>query len=296
MIGRDKANVKMDIGRRGFLGGMVAAATATADSMPSAPEGKSTLRIAHLGDPQFGFITGRPSMKHRAKERFEENYRDDLGRLERALARVNELKPDLVVFGGDMTQNPADLVKEWPALLKRLQVPFVVTPGNHDMGNRLTFENLERFRKVFGRDRAAVDVKGWRIIAGNSQFWHKTEAKDEQAEYEAWVKAELEEAKSRNGRVILATHIPPFAFASDEKNSYDNYPLVGRAARLEAYAASGARFFLTAHLHRLSVRGYRDLTMLGVEALCANFDARPPGFRLLEVADDFSYSWNFIAV
>ena len=296
MIGRNKANVKMDIGRRGFLGGIVAAVAATADSMPSAPRGKPTLRIAHLGDPQFGFITGRPSMKHRAKDRFEENYRADLRRLERALARVNELKPDLVVFGGDMTQNPADLVKEWPALLKRLQVPFVVTPGNHDMGNRLTFENLERFRKVFGRDRAAVDVKGWRIIAGTSQFWHKTEAKDEQAEYEAWVKAELEEAKSRNGRVILATHIPPFAFASDEKNSYDNYPLVGRAARLEAYAASGARFFLTAHLHRLSVRGYRDLTMLGVEALCANFDARPPGFRLLEVADDFSYSWNFIAV
>ena len=286
----------MDVGRRGFLGGMVAAVAATAKSMPSAPEGKPTLRIAHLGDPQFGFITGRPSMKHRAKERFEENYRDDLGRLERALARVNELKPDLVVFGGDMTQNPADLVKEWPALLKRLQVPFIVTPGNHDMGNRLTFENLERFRKVFGRDRAAVDVKGWRIIAGNSQFWHKTEAKDEQAKYEAWVKAELEEAKSRNGRVILATHIPPFAFASDEKDSYDNYPLAGRAARLEAYAASGARFFLTAHLHRLSVRGYRDLTMLGVEALCANFDVRPPGFRLLEVADDFSYSWNFVVV
>ena len=164
---------------------MVAAVAATADSMPSAPGGKSTLRIAHLGDPQFGFITGRPSMKHRAKERFEENYRDDLGRLERALARVNELKPDLVVFGGDMTQNPADLVKEWPALLKRLQVPFVVTPGNHDMGNRLTRENLERFRKVLGRDYGALDVKGWRVVAGNSQYWHKTEAKDEQAKYEA---------------------------------------------------------------------------------------------------------------
>jgi hypothetical protein len=36
--------------------------------------------------------------------------------------------------------------------------------------------------------------------------------------------------------------------------------------------------------------------MLGVEAVCANFDARPPGFRLLEANDDFSYTWNFIAV
>ena len=287
----------MNTGRRGFLGGIAAvAATAAAGSMQPVSGEKTKLRIAHLCDPQFGFVTGKPSMKHRAKERFEENYREDLARLERAIARINELKPDILVFGGDMTQRAADLEKEWPSLLKRLQVPFMVTPGNHDMGNRVTFENLERFRKVFGRDREARDVKGWRIIAGNSQFWYPTEAKEEQAAYEAWVKAELEEAKARNGRVILATHIPPFAFAPDEKNSYDNYPLVGRVARLEAYAASGARFFLTAHLHRLSVRGYRNLTMLGVEALCANFDARPPGFRLLEVADDFSYSWNFIAV
>ena len=169
------------IGRRGFLGGIVAAVAATANSMPSAPEGKPALRIAHVGDPQFGFITGRPSMKHRAKERFEENYRDDLARLERALARVNELKPDLLVFGGDMTQRPGDIEKEWPALLKRVQVPFVATPGNHDMGNRLTRENLERFRKVFGRDYGTFDVKGWRVVAGNSQYWYKTEAKDEQA-------------------------------------------------------------------------------------------------------------------
>jgi len=291
----------MTTGRRRFLGGIMAAAAAggaLADAGRAAlPRGRDdTLVIAHCCDPQFGFITGKPSMKHRAKERFEENYREDLARLERAIARVNELKPDILVFGGDMTQRAADLEKEWPSLLKRLQVPFMVTPGNHDMGNRVTFENLERFRKVFGRDREARDVKGWRIIAGNSQFWYPTEAKEEQAAYEAWVKDELEEAKARNGRVILATHIPPFAFASDEKNSYDNYPLAGRAARLEAYAASGARFFLTAHLHRLSVRGYRNITMLGTEATCSNFDARPPGFRLLEIADDFSYSWNFIGV
>ena len=115
-------------------------------------------------------------------------------------------------------------------------------------------------------------------------------------ELEQRVKAELEEAKARNGRVILATHIPPFAFAPDEKNSYDNYPLAGRAARLEAYAASGARFFLTAHLHRLSVRGYRNVTMLGTEATCSNFDARPHGFRLFDVADQHDYSYNFFRV
>ena len=37
-----------------------------------------------------------------------------------------------------------------------------------------------------------------------------------------------------------------------------------------------------------------------VAAVAATADsmpsARPPGFRLLEVADDFSYSWNFVVV
>jgi hypothetical protein len=44
------------------------------------------------------------------------------------------------------------------------------------------------------------------------------------------------------------------------------------------------------------VRGYKDITMLGAEATCGNFDSRPQGFRLLEIADDFSHSWNSIAV
>ena len=101
----------MNVGRRGFLGG-IAAVVATAGGSQPVQQGKSALRIAHVGDPQFGFITSRPSMKHRAKERFEENYRDDFARLERALARVNELKPDLLVFGGDMTQRPGDIEKD----------------------------------------------------------------------------------------------------------------------------------------------------------------------------------------
>ena len=45
-----------------------------------------------------------------------------------------------------------------------------------------------------------------------------------------------------------------------------------------------------------SVRGYKDITMLVAEATCSNFDARQQGSRLLEIADDFFYSWNFIAV
>lgn len=281
--------------RRSFLKMLAAVPLAGAARVAGgAGESAGPLRIAHLCDPQFGFISRNPAMKWRAPEHFKKNYAEDLARCERAIDRMNAVKPDLVLFGGDMTQNARDVANEWPALLKRLNVPWMVTPGNHDMGNKATRENLERFREVFGRDREARDVKGWRIVAGNSQLWFKTEARDEQAAYEAWLQEELGKAKSYGGRVILASHIPPFAFAYDEKESYDGCPVSMRMKRLEAYADAGARFYLAGHMHRFAARSWKSLTILNAEAVCDNFDLRPQGFRLFEVRDDFSYSYKFM--
>lgn len=181
---------RLQFGRRQFLCGAAASVLACGKASGGTETGVSsranggTLRIAHLCDPQFGFTTGLASMKWRSEEHYEENYKKDLERCARAIDRINEIKPDLVLFGGDMTQNPSDVEKDWPTLLERLNVPWMVTPGNHDMGNRVTQENLSRFCRVFGKDREARDVKGWRVIAGNSQFWYRTDVKNEQDAYE----------------------------------------------------------------------------------------------------------------
>lgn len=283
--------------RRSFLKKLAAVPlVGAAKEVAGAGTSAGSLRIAHFCDPQFGFSTRNPAMKWRAPEHSRKNYEEDLARCDRTIDKINAVKPDLVLFGGDMTQNAKDVVSEWPALLKRLVVPWMVAPGNHDMGNNVTRANLDRFRNVFGRDREARDVKGWRIVAGNSQLWFKTEAEDEQAAYETWLQEELEKAKSYRGRVVLASHIPPFAFAYDEKDSYDSCPRSTRMKRLESYVDAGARFYLAGHMHRFVARGYKNLEILNAEAGCDNFDLRPQGFRLFEVRDDFSYSYEFVEV
>lgn len=281
---------------KGTICGVAAVPFALSEASADIKSPSVTLRIAHLCDPQFGFITGNPALKHRAKEYYAKNYKPDLARCEMALAAIDEIKPDLLLFGGDMTQWAEDLEVEWPRLLNGVKTPWMVTPGNHDMGNNVTRGNLERFRKVFGCDRDARDVKGWRIIAGNSQFWHPTQLKNEQAEYKVWVDEELEKAKDYGGKVVLATHIPPFEFSVEEKGFYGNHPSAGRKELLEKYVASGARIMLTAHHHRLAVRGYKSLTIFGTEATCDNFDLRPQGFRIFEIAADFSCAWRFYCV
>ena len=295
---RFEHNEKHTIDRRGFLG--ITGLGLAACALPDEKRTDGTIRIAHLCDPQFGFTSGRQSLKHRAKDRYEANYKADIARCEKAIAIVNELKPDLLLFGGDMAHFAKDIPLEWPRLLKMVKVPWMATPGNHDFEYRPGYGPsracIERFKSVFGRCYESRDIKGWRVIAGNSQFWFPSEAKAEQEEYESWIGAEFEKARAYGNKVIIASHIPPYACEYDEPDSYHSCPLALRKKRLEAYLASGARFYLTAHQHRVAARGYKDLTILTGEALCANMDLRPTGLRIFEAKENLSYSWNFVEV
>ena len=247
-----------------------------------------SLTIAHIGDPQLGFnLNGEDP---------ETKYREDLARMERVIEEVNRLRPDVALISGDMTHKGADIVRDWPRLLSLFTVPVIATPGNHDVCQRLSCAALDRYNTIFGRDYGIMDVNGWRIIFGNTQYWLETDETEAQRRYEDWFAAELERAKELNGRVILAGHNAPFAYRLDEDDGYENCPKSIRFARLDAYLAAGTRFYLAGHMHRLCVRGYRDLTILTAESLSLNFDNRPFGFRVFEVADDFSYSWDFLPV
>ena len=246
---------------------------------------KNTLTIAHIGDPQLGFnLNGEDP---------ETKYREDLARMERVIEEVNKLRPDVALISGDMAHRGTDIVRDWPRLLSMFDVPVIATPGNHDMCQRLEREALDGYNAIFGRDYGTIDVNGWRIIFGNTQYWLETDEIKLQTHYEKWLSSELERAKELRGKVILAGHNAPFAYKSDEPDGYENCPLATRYRRLDNYLAAGARFYLAGHMHRLCVRGYLGLTILSAESLTLNFDGRPFGFRVFEVADDFSYSWNF---
>ena len=275
--------------RRGFLFGAFAAVeTIAAFSAGAAQKGtKTRLRIAHMTDPQFGFGPGKNAAQ---------KYAADLARFEREIEIVNAMKPDLALITGDLTNNYNDVAKDWPRLLKKFTVPLAVAPGNHDMGNEMTKPVRDRYLSVFGYDYKAFDVAGWRVIVGNTQFWRKTPLTDEKAEYEAWLKEECKQAKSLDGRVLFAGHIPPFADRPNENDSYENYPKAGRNARMEMYLAAGARFFLAGHTHRYIAHGWKNLTILNPETTSTNFDTRPHGFRLFDIADQNDYSYNFVQV
>jgi len=271
--------------RRDFIAGLSASGLAGCAGLKGGAA--ETVRIVHLGDPQFGFCPPADT---------EESYQGCLQRFQKMIERTNALRPDLAVVSGDMCHRAVNLERDWPQIARRFDVPVVFTPGNHDLGNSVTAENLARFRKVFGKDRDAFEVKGWFFIVGNSQFWRPTELKDEQAEYERWVSARLAEAKDFSGHVVGITHIPPFDQAVGEHDSYNNFPLSGRAQRLSRYREAGLNLYLAGHTHRYGNRTVEGLTILNPETTSRNFDQRPFGGRLLTLHQDHSYRYEYLPV
>ena len=270
--------------RREFLSALAMGAAGCA--LPGGGAKSRGIRIAHLCDPQFGFGDPRGT---------EEAYRADLARFEALIERVNDLDADLVFIAGDMTHDGAAVTRDWPRLMRKFHAPVVVTPGNHDLGNRVTRENLLRFRRVFGYDRVSIESNGWLFLSGNSQLWFDTACADERREYEKWAEERIDYARRFEGRVILGTHYPPFRLHMHEPDGPYNRPLATRETRFDAYLASGVRFYLAGHTHTMLARAHKGLTVLNGETTCRNDDGRPFGGRLLEIAPDLSFTWNFIA-
>lgn len=249
------------------------------------------LRIAHIADPQIGFVTSK--IATRSQKYYERNYQHDLQYVQAMIPLVNAEHPDLVLVAGDLMQNAEDIGAVWPALLKEFNAPVLVAPGNHDMGNNVTAANLERFTTLFGSAWSSVSKNGYRIIVMNSQFWYATDgstaANSAKQAHDAWLDAEIAAAVAAGEKIILSSHIPPFENTVDEANSYFNCPTAMRTTFMDKLIANGVDYWLCGHTHTKTQHQYANakgtLNIWTAEAVCENFDGTPPGFHIFEILE-----------
>ncbi len=83
-----------------------------------------------------------------------------------AIAIVNQLKPDLVIVSGDMSENYPEARQRAFDLLKGLQVPYRVVPGNHDVHD----DDMSAHRAMWGADYYSFEASGFHFIGLNSQL------------------------------------------------------------------------------------------------------------------------------
>lgn len=140
--------------------------------------------------------------------------------LRQAVAMINDRHPDAVVLSGDIGENPQDW-QEARAILKNLRALLYYVPGNHDVHSN----DVERYRRVFGKDYYTFQVKHVTFVVIDSQLlgnYDRYEAKQPvplsgEAEEESermldWLSglAKKHERDDRDAVVIGIQHIPVF--------------------------------------------------------------------------------------
>lgn len=186
--------------------------------------------LVHLSDIHFGRV--------------------DEAIIEPLIAKINDIKPDVVAVSGDLTQRARGReFKAARAFLDALPGPQIVVPGNHDIPlHNVLFRfvlPLDKYRRyitddmnpsyadeqiaIFGVNTArSLTIKGGRI--------NETQV--------AWLREKLCSLNPDVTKIVVTHH--PF----DVPEGYDESDLVGRAQMAMAeLAESGADLFLAGHLH-----------------------------------------------
>jgi len=221
----------------------------------------------HFGDPQIGM-------------KWHGSVAKQIRRFADAVSQANELKPAFVVIAGDLTHQRKP--KQWAAFdaeLGKLEVPVMLTAGNHDMHDP---EEREAYVKRHGKDYYAVTYSNCTFLVINSMLFKEPFVK-EQAAADQWAFIEntLPEAEKR-GRthVFISLHHPPTSNRSDVPD------------RLLALARKhGVRVFLAGHTHKNRVVETKDGTpsiyvTSGTNALFRTGKGADHGYRIIRVYKD----------
>jgi predicted phosphodiesterase len=222
----------------------------------------------------------------------------------KAMAAVNAAKPDFVLLTGDITFYPTTYENDYrqalEELVRGLNVPVFMTPGNHDLYSisALRVDGESFWADTFGPVRKSFTYGPFRFIGFNSYNWPEA-YRDRYAEalvkevgssslgimgaqeFE-WIRDRIQEAHDMGLRPILFAHHDPqnmSPFAGD-----DVFSVVQRDAFAQFLQDQGVEYYFFGHTHKNYTREHGDVLFISTGTASSGF---VPGeawsFRIVDV-------------
>jgi 3',5'-cyclic AMP phosphodiesterase CpdA len=173
-------------------------------------------------------------------------------RLAHVLAKtVRDMKPDIVVISGDLTQRATEEeFKTARAFIDELPVPRLIVPGNHDIPSvfqprRRLFDPYANWKEHIGMDLepSFVDEEIALFGINTAHPWNWRDGRVTKRQAERLRQAFLS-LPPRTVRVVVAHH--PFDVPEGRPRRVPQ----GSEMLLETLAHSGIDMFLSGHLHK----------------------------------------------
>lgn len=222
-----------------------------------------------------------------------EGFEWDAAQYATAIAAANSLRPEFVVMGGDMVDDPGS-EEQLDALLRITaaldpNIPMRWVPGNHDVGADTvvpTPHSIDKYREAFGRDYYGFDYGDVRFLVLNTVVVDSpqlvpTELEDQMT----FLDEEIDSAVARQQRVVLFGHHPLFLHHPDEADTYWNLPRQRRRRLLDLVRRGVVSHAFAGHWHRNSIAYDGDFEMVTSGPVGYPLGADPSGFRTVRVAE-----------
>lgn len=224
--------------------------------------------FVQISDPQLGFITK------------DGNFQPEVELMEKIIGQVNALEADFVVFSGDLVHWRTDscAVEAFGQLLDQFNKKVYCLPGNHDVGNEASAEDVAAFVERYGSDRFVHKAESYTVIGYNSCVV-KAQTPAEAAEYQ-WLAEQLA-AADKGKPIIVVAHHPIFLNLPDEPETYENFPIELRSKYLQLLEQHGADLYLAGHLHKCNRAEYGGMQMVTASAAGRQLGRDKPGYSII---------------
>jgi 3',5'-cyclic AMP phosphodiesterase CpdA len=235
---------------------------------------KSEFSFIQVSDPQFGFISDN------------KGYAEETSLYEKAVEKINELRPVFVVITGDLVNNRTNKAQwdEFRRITSKIKPRVYIVPGNHDLGHELTEADLKEFDEMFGTDRFAIGYRKSRFIGINSNLI-KSEVPVLENEQLQWLQQQLAAAKGSD-HILIFCHHPFFIKDPAEPEQYFNIKPETRARYLALFEQSGVDAIFAGHLHKNAEASYDNILMITTSSIGKQLGSDKPGVRLVTIKKD----------
>ncbi len=116
-------------------------------NFPNLPAAFKGLKVVQISDVHSGSFNNKAAV-------------------ERGIDKILQLKPDLILFTGDLVNNRADEMDGYTEVFSRLQAPMGVYSvlGNHDYGDYEQWESAEQKRQNLENLKGIHGAMGWKLL------------------------------------------------------------------------------------------------------------------------------------
>lgn len=238
--------------------------------------------IVQIADSQLGFDAAVKAQEPGAEYVNDLTY--EVEYLRKAVAKINEIGPDAVIFTGDQVHLSGD-AEQWDTFediiagIDQSVCRFHV-PGNHDIVVGEGKIDVTPFSERFGEDRFVSRNDGVNIVGINtSLIKYNDPAEEEQKE---WLCSVLGDSKASDVTLIFGHH-PFFGEDIEEEDGYFQVQKAKRHDYFDMFVEMGVDAVFAGHLHDSRAAEYKGIPMLTTTSAAYQLGDSKPSIRVITV-------------